>query len=780
MKKFKINVLNIQVNRCETSNFIRSPFLVDDNEFEYKSDAQIAQDNIPLRTLLENEYGDTFIDNAKQLFISRLGKDLNQNLFESSLNKHIVDFRYHCFMEGPYTIDDWETEQYCTLYNEIFQKACSDTYLDHYRTELSDWINHYEKGKALFVDCLMGVGKTYSILKTLAEKSNISAVVFMPTNKLCREIVQKLKIEILRLNPALRNKYRDVPIESDTEYDLDEYVGYEMYHYSREYMRYEVYYADGINENECPKVKEIIDRYQKNWINKKLVCKKCEKEKTCRFLHHVENAANARIIVTTHHQYDHFYYDDMLHWWNVEGSTRPRDLFIIDEDLVFSQLYQPINLEYPELRAFVQTITHYLQKNAGISHMRDNIDLLFSQISKCDKTSIIRSIDPDFKFPYKFVAEWENSLPKQPFIIPEYIQWSGIVGNHLKVIEHAVRFGAVVEKWGNRFKIHLPNPRTYDLSNVPPHVFFDGTMLSERFLGNKLCGVEFKKLRIDINYPWNIRVFQNTNSNLPERWIERDKPKVQIFLKSIIDKLPFSRKIFLITTNAITKAYLKKFIEDEFLNRQIVSGYYGNIRGINDAKECDVGIMLGSFIPSDSVEIAMALEFINHEDLKTDITLTENNLWTWKNGVHTYRNKFSVVGEMAKAHRHAEHRQALARTRYLHHDVDFYIISKDLVSDYDPFLPEPIDDQFRSDLFRGRSQRPEVKEKYDEVKEKVFEWLKTHNTIIAMELHKNFRNIGRHTASNKLKEMCEKGLLELKKGKTYRLPVTEENGQDIL
>lgn len=738
---------------------------------------------MPLRKLLENEYGDTFINNAKQLFSSRLGKDLNQNLFESSLNEHIVNFRHRCFMEDLYMIDNWGTEQHCTLYNDIFQKACSDTYLDHYRTELSDWINHYEKGKALFVDCLMGVGKTYSILKTLAEKSNISAVVFMPSNKLCREIVQKLKIEILVLNPVLRNKYLDVPLESDTEYDLEEYSGIEEYHYSREFLRYEVYYADGINENECPKVEEIIGRYQKNWINKKLVCKKCEKEKTCRFLHHVENAANARIIVTTHHQYDHFYHDDMLHSWNVEGSKRPRDLFIIDEDLVFSQLYQPINLEYTELRAFVQTITHYLQNNADISHMRESIDLLFSQISKCDKTAIIRSIDPDFEFPYKFVVEWENSLPKQPFIIPEYTQWSGIVGNHLKVIEHAVRFGAVVEKWGKRFKIHLPNPRAYNLSNVPPHVFFDGTMLSERFLGNKLSGVEFKKLRININFPWEIKVFQNTNSDLPERWIERDKPKVQNFLKSIIDKLPSGRKIFLITTNAITKAYLKKFIKDEYLSRQIVSGYYGNIRGINDAKECDVGIMLGSFVPSDSVEIAMALEFINPEYLETDITLTENNLWTWgdTNGVRTYRDKFSVVGEMAKAYRHAEHRQALARTRYLHHNVDFYIISKDLVSDYDPFLPKPIDCQYRTDLFKGRSQRQEAKEKYDEIKEKVFEWLMTHDTVTETMIFEKYA-IRRQTVGNKLKEMYANRLLELEKGKktTYRLPAADGNGQDSL
>jgi hypothetical protein len=111
--------------------------------------------------------------------------------------------------------------------------------------------------------------------------------------------------------------------------------------------------------------------------------------------------------------------------------------------------------------------------------------------------------------------------------------------------------------------------------------------------------------------------------------------------------------------------------------------------------------MLGSFMPSDSVEIAMALELINHDHLEKDITTTINNLWTWRdtNGVRKYRDDFAIIGQMAQAYRHSEHRQALARTRYLFHDVDFFIVSKDLVSDYDPFLRNTVDDHFREDLF---------------------------------------------------------------------------------
>ena len=100
--------------------------------------------------------------------------------------------------------------------------------------------------------------------------------------------------------------------------------------------------------------------------------------------------------------------------------------------------------------------------------------------------------------------------------------------------------------------------------------------------------------------------------------------------------------------------------------------HYGNLRGINEAKSCDIGIMLGSFLPPDAVEAAMALEFIQ-DKLPKVVLSTENNLWTWceTNNVRTYKDDYAIVSEMAKTYRQSEHRQAIARTRYLFHDVDF-------------------------------------------------------------------------------------------------------------
>ena len=206
----KTNILNIK--RVPLSPYEDTPNPKLDYGNNLKTYDKFKIDNIPLRMVLENEYGETFLNDAKNLFIARVNKVLDVNKFEYFLNHHLLEFRYEALVSIG-SIDDWDSKRFQSLYKDIFQKACSDTYLDYYRSELSGWIDHTEKDEALFVDCLMGVGKTYSIIKTLAINSDKSAVVFFPTNKLCREVVQKLKIEILKLNPELANKYQGVPVD---------------------------------------------------------------------------------------------------------------------------------------------------------------------------------------------------------------------------------------------------------------------------------------------------------------------------------------------------------------------------------------------------------------------------------------------------------------------------------------------------------------------------------------------------------------------------------------
>jgi hypothetical protein len=114
-----------------------------------------------------------------------------------------------------------------------------------------------------------------------------------------------------------------------------------------------------------------------------------------------------------------------------------------------------------------------------------------------------------------------------------------------------------------------------------------------------------------------------------------------------------------------------------------------------------------------------------------------------------------MIEELAKVYRLSEQRQAMARSRYLFHDVDFYVLSKDRVSEYEP-CAEVIDESFRVDLFPPRKER--VDSKYEEAKSFVFDWLKAHPTVKATEIARNYP-IRRQTVGNYIKRMNKEGCL---------------------
>jgi len=648
--------------------------------------------------------------------------------------------------------------------NPFLYPVCTKVALDGKRKELLGWAKRIKKGKVLFVDAPMGLGKTYAIVEALAENLEMSAVIFMPTIRLCEEIKSRLNGSIV-LHKIRRKTERNEQLEPffQSAFRKDEYGNDE------------VYYAEGINENECPHFYEIVERYRENWIKKNDICLKCKNYASCRFISQWKRATLSRIVITTHRQYDRFYNQENIRKWYKHGydnedKAENRDVFIIDEDLVLSLCYQPVSLNPLEVKAFVSTVSKFLEDYENTEDIRKNIHSFFGQIVECDKTAIISPIDPEFKFPRKVVDEWEGSFYVQPSIIPETLDWSGIVGNHLDVVKNAIRLGAVVERWGNRFQIHLPNPKSYDLSGLPPHIFFDGTMLDNKFLEKKLQNVEFERMRIDVKSPWKLQVFQNVNTDLPKRWIAENEPNVKKFVRELINELGMNHKYFFITTKTVRDEYLYDFLQLEYPNLKRVIVHYGSLRGINEASGCDIGIMIGSCLISDTVEIAMALEFIQDNLPKQEPIPTENNLWTWKGskGQRVYKDEYAIVDEMAKAFRLNEHRQAIARTRYLFHDVDFYVLSKDPVDEYEPYATVK-DDQYRSDIFPPRKKRADADINYEKAIEAMHDWLSTHETVVAMEIHRNY-DIGRHSASNYLKRMHKEGRL-VKEGKTkYKYP----------
>ena len=95
----------------------------------------------------------------------------------------------------------------------------------------------------------------------------------------------------------------------------------------------------------------------------------------CRFILHDEKAPLSRIIITTHHQYDRFYNNQEIKKWYKKGCENKtdaveRDLFIVDEDMVISQCYQPFYVEYQELQTFLTTVRDFIDQYSGSPTIR--------------------------------------------------------------------------------------------------------------------------------------------------------------------------------------------------------------------------------------------------------------------------------------------------------------------------------------------------------------------------------------------------------------------------
>jgi hypothetical protein len=787
-----------------------------ENEFTRKSPEKIIAENTLVRKILEAAKGSTFYDETCKLLLSKNFDAPDKETFEKIINSHLENYRVLEWLNGRCQ-EELSQETKIQHFKELFQKTCTQIYLEQSRNELSSWINLVEKGKALFVDCPMGVGKTYSIAKTLAQNPNFSAIVFLPTRKLCRKFVQDLKKGILLYDPSLRTKYAINTEEGDEddEDDFDKIVGFSL-RYTMDTLEHEVYYADGINREECPFYDEFLERYRHGWFTKNNICKKCDNflsERTgqtkCRFrLHHIR-APLSRIIVAPHLQYKNYSKQSSFRKWFKEGywktnenyeiildeNNNPvkaksveRDFFIIDEDIILNHCYKPRSLTKSQLRPFISAITDFL---TGLPDKEDikvddgiinSLDVMLARFDKCDKTSIVPPINKDFKISRKIRDFWEKEYSITEQMIPEFMDDSSIIGNHMDYIEHAIKNGFVVQSYERKFisnetqiskkikKAYLPNPTSFDLAKLPPHVFFDGTRISEKFIAHKIKNAKIAFHKINLDSLWKYRIFQNTATDLSTTKTKTEEPKVKDLLNSIFTELGPDRRYFIVSSKENSDSYLKDFIDKNFRNYQRFVGYYGNIKGLNDAKDCDVALMLGSFIPSDAVEIAMGIEFI-HDNLKANKILpTKNNVWSFAehNFRRRYKNDFLAIEELATTHRRSEHRQAIARTRYLFHDVDFYILSKEPITSYEHFFTSSEAQQFATDFFL---KEPRSDSKYEEIKQKILVLLDQNGKMREMDLFKILGN-SRTTLRKHLGSMV--GDVIVRCGKAYSLPPFKE------
>ena len=125
---------------------------------------------------------------------------------------------------------------------------------------------------------------------------------------------------------------------------------------------------------------------------------------------------------------------------------------------------------------------------------------------------------------------------------------------------------------------------------------------------------------------------------------------------------------------------------------------------------------------------------------------------------------------IATSHRRSEQRQALGRTRYLFHDVDFYILSKEPITSYELFFTGIETYNFGTDLFSKKQRSDSM---YPEIKQKILVLLHQNGKMREMDFFEILGN-SRTTLREHLGTMVGDDCI-VRCGKTYSLPPPNKN-----
>ena len=281
--------------------------------------------------LIESAAGKTFQEAVQQWLNSRDLTEFDVNNFKMELYK-AFDYSDKIIEKiknlSARTNFVEEVNKYLApLFPKILNPIFTEVALSGYRKELIKWVEKVEKGKALFVDAPMGLGKTHSIVEALVSNQNLSAIIFMPTIKLCENFVDRLKTKLAWQKNDFLGIINNTEIIKDANGNEKlNNDGYPIKRFKRTFLENEVYYADGINPDECLFYEKFKDRYSYSWYNKKTICSNCPKflkkdtvKIACRFWKHHQKAPLSRIVVATHMQYNRFCKQASLRKWYKEG-----------------------------------------------------------------------------------------------------------------------------------------------------------------------------------------------------------------------------------------------------------------------------------------------------------------------------------------------------------------------------------------------------------------------------------------------------------------------------
>ncbi|MDY6839037.1 MAG: hypothetical protein SWH78_13815 [Thermodesulfobacteriota bacterium] len=728
---------------------------------------QLGEKSIAWIEILKQTAGESLREAVRSRLAERGDADFDENLFQEALERNLWLSEYdptetleHLSTQVGFEETIWQHFQ--DAVRPVIYPICTEIALERDRNKALGWTKRVAKEKALFVDGPMGLGKVYALPEALVENEALSAIIFMPTHRLCQEIVRYLKIRIAQKKGLKYWKHFDYE------------NGFLKRDLKRELLQKEVYYVDSLNEKECPYYEELAAGYRQHWTFNKDTCEDCEKKAYCRFISHQERAPFSRIIVATHYEYAPFCENPNLCKWFKQGVDEKRDavgrdVFALAEDFIFSRCYQPLILDEAKTKEFLTKSTEFLSPFDKAGKAIGHVDQLFKEITKCDDTAITPPVNATFRFSNAMVKNWKKSFHHSQLSIPEALRDVGRVEDYLQWLEHAIRLGVVVERKNGSLLVHFPNPTAYNLSKLPAHAFFDATMPEDHLVEKKLQDIQFEQMTLDIKPFGRIRVTQNGEIDLPGKSQGEKAQKVQEFIQDLLREQGKDHRYFFVASETTIKGYLKGFLEKEYPELDPVVVSYGGLdHGGHRAKDCDIAVVLGGFRPSEGVEVAMALEWIRDILSADGCTPTESTLWAREEttGERVYKDDYALVGQLTKSLQFSEQRRALALTHYIIHDVDFYILSKDPVSDYEPFLSLGEAGEPRAEIAPHRFRRSDSK--YQQVKQAVLDWLKENHAATVTQIHRN-TGIRRGTVGEHLKQMEKENAL-VRKGKKYVLP----------
>lgn len=284
----------------------------------------------------------------------------------------------------------------------------------------------------------------------------------------------------------------------------------------------------------------------------------------------------------------------------------------------------------------------------------------------------------------------------------------------------------------------------------PFHVFFDATEVMPEIKEWVLEGREAKPFPVPVAPLGQLTVYQTQKSDLPRGQLKQLTKKVKLYCENVIQDHGSRARYFVVTTGSkkaktVSEEQSKGTYKGkgyEKLVREIFEGenskrfrlfekkdkngkdrtkqnetdiqnnnhnycilrHFGDIRGVNEARYCDVGILLGKYKVPDAAEVAWSIPFISKsdpifrlmEDAKRVLKISEMKTGAKddeRNRPYYKKDDYDSINKIVLWKRNTENEQAIGRPRFLFHNVDFYAVTKDNMKQYRIFQGDPKKDR---------------------------------------------------------------------------------------